>query len=287
MKILITGASGKLGTRLRAALGTKHELVLLSHLPIDAPGTKNYVADLNDRDLMTGIMADERPEAIIHLSAIVGPECESNETLAKKINIEATRILAELATEYSVGKFIFASTAAVYRQTSLEPTDEKSNVDPQTVYGKTKLAAEKVLQETAKDSITQFIVFRIFNIYGSEFTDSLVNKLLDSTREQPVTLLEPDNCYRDYIHAEDVVTAIVKALQVRFSTNYCLMNIASGVAISNAELVEAIKLHGTTPHFTIQPSGLNVLWADISQAREVIGFRPSKSLELKTGRLYI
>ena len=285
MKILITGASGRLGKRLRGSLGSEHELILISHALIDSPGTENYTATLDNHSLLTKIMSEERPDAIIHLSALVGPDCESNESLAKKINTEETGILAELATKHKIKKFIFASTAAVYRQHALRSTSEIDNVDPQTIYAKTKLAAEKTLANIAKTASTQFVVLRIFNIYGPDFEDSLINKLLKSSREQPVTLLGPDNCYRDYVHVDDVVAAIVNVLQTKLDTNFSLMNIASGVATSNTELVEALKLHGATPYFTTKSCDLSVLWADISHAREIINFKPVKSLGLKAGRL--
>lgn len=279
MKILITGASGRLGRELVKALRERHELVALSRTSSPTlQDVTSYAVDLANPSQLSGVIATEKPDAIIHLAAILGPACESNPDLAEKINVEATKKLVELASQHGVKKFVFASTSAVYNQLELSPTDEFSNIGPRSIYGKSKLKAEQIIQEISLHSSTQFAVLRIFNIYGAGFEDSLVYKLTRSSSDHPVMLLGPDNYYRDYIYVADVVEAFRNAVEVAQEDKYLVMNIGSGRAVSNRSLVDELIKNGLSPSYTSSQSALSVSWANIAKAKKEIGFSPSTGI---------
>jgi UDP-glucose 4-epimerase len=280
MKIFITGASGKLGTALVKSFGTASELVLLDRTPTaNSQSVTSYELDLSDLSSIDDIISRERPDVIIHLAAILGSSCESDPQLAEQINVEATRKLAEFASKYGVSKFVFASTSAIYRQSEFTPTNERSNIDPQSVYGQTKLKAEQAIQACAERSGTDFTVLRMFNIYGLAFSESLIYKLIHSTKDAPVTMFGPDNFYRDYIHVQDVVRAFEKAVALpHVGGQFRVMNIASGEATNNTSMVEQLVSQGIEPHYNTKDAGFSFTWADIKQAKEVLGFEPHTTI---------
>jgi UDP-glucose 4-epimerase len=279
MKILISGANGRLGGHLVAKLIKDHQLVLASRGQEKVQGAATYDIDLSDPTCLNGIIETEKPEAIIHLAALLGPVCEANPELAQTVNVDATRQVAAAARDNGVRRLVFASSAAVYNQTELKPTKENENIDPQSNYGKTKLAAENALLETLSGTGTSLIILRPFNIYGSGFSESLVQRLVDSVRGEPVKLRGPDNFYRDYIHFDDVIQAVCLCLEAKIDGPLKL-NIASGQATSNAALVEALRRKGLDVRFEAEVGPTDISWADVSAAKSALGFTAQAEIRL-------
>ena len=85
--------------------------------------------------------------AVIHLGAIVGdPACAINDDFTVGTNFEATRILAAACKEHGVRRFIFGSTCSVYGASDAQ-LDERSALNPVSLYANTKIAAERALLE--------------------------------------------------------------------------------------------------------------------------------------------
>jgi UDP-glucose 4-epimerase len=282
VKILITGASGNVGRYLSDELSNEHTVIALSRSAPNQTHTYTHIVHdlMSDTDKLDAVFTDWVPDAVIHLAAILGGSCETNPELARSLNTDITHRLAQLSTKHHVNKFIFFSTAAVYHQVDLSPTDEVSNIEPRSVYGQTKLQAEDAIQNiAAKSRATQFITFRPFQIYGDSFEKSLVHMLARSTPQNSVHLISYKNLYRDYIHISEVARAVSLALANDFQNPHTIMNLASGMARSNADLVYELEQNGIHPSYTLgENDKLDVLWADISKLRSVLGFQPSSTL---------
>ncbi len=283
MKILITGAGGKLGSEMIQTFSGDYELVLIYHTTPkqQPPNATCYEVDFADPTGLPEIVATEKPDVIIHLAALLGGACQKDPVLTWAVNVDATRRLAELAATNQVGRFLFASTAAVYdlaerRQVS----EDDAESTPQSAYGLSKMQAEQALQKVAsnKQNTTEFVSLRIFNMYGPLFTDSLVYKMAHSTAEAPLTLFGPHNFVRDYIHSNDVIEAFVRAATMPLGKPYVNLNIASGVGIDNEGLAQAMIDQGLTPHFTIIPGSPSYSWANIQAAERLLGFNPNTTI---------
>lgn len=282
MKVLITGASGNLGRAAAKVLAANgHELVYVSRkAPQNAPNAKHYAVDMAESDRLTDIFAHEKPDMVIHLAAMLGPVCDQQPELAQKVNVDATRRLAELSVKNNVRTFIFPSTAAVYNQQELQATNEDSNVDPRSMYGKTKLAAEHALAEISKTGDTHFVALRIFNVYGQGFAMSLVNKLAESTPDAPVNLFGVDTFYRDYINVKDIVVLFKNLCQKENLAAFAVYNVAGGKAINNTELIASLRQQGYDPQFTVRDAPPSYSWADISRAKTELDFTPTPGVVL-------
>lgn len=132
MKVLLIGASGYLGLRLYLDLYKEFEIVgtFHSHSMI-----KKFVPlDIRDQTAVNDIIQKNRPEAIIHVANNAsGSWCEQHPQEAVALNQVATQHIVEAANEIEA-KVVYISSFAVF--------------DPSTVYGKTKLASEKIVEQT-------------------------------------------------------------------------------------------------------------------------------------------
>lgn len=151
MNIVITGKTGYIATSLRKFLNTKSKDIKCDQKSIQNDAISNLC--LNNTDVL------------IHLAAIVHKkEITTSETEYYQVNTELTHQLAIKAKASGVKQFIFFSTMAVYGKTQGEINSE-TNLNPITFYGKSKLAAEKLLKEL-QDENFKVIIIRPPMVYG-------------------------------------------------------------------------------------------------------------------------
>jgi FlaA1/EpsC-like NDP-sugar epimerase len=167
--VLVTGAGGSIGSELCRQIGrfSPASLMLLEHsenslffierelralfpeLPI-----RTYLADIRERARVDGILARQRPDVIFHAAAHKHvPMMEANPTEAIKNNVLGTKALAELADAHGVSEFVMIST-------------DKA-VNPTSVMGASKRAAEIIIQALSQRSKTRFVAVRFGNVLGS------------------------------------------------------------------------------------------------------------------------
>lgn len=136
MNILVTGGYGQLGTALKEVL--KHEEMLL---------TDTDSMDITEASQIEKVFTEFQPEWLVHGAALTNVDgCEENPELADKINHIGTKILAEQCKK-SDCKMIYISTDYVFDGTKSSPYTEEDEPNPKSVYGSTKLAGEKAVQE--------------------------------------------------------------------------------------------------------------------------------------------
>lgn len=286
MRVMVTGAAGRIGGRVVGQLAAaRAEVIAVDSRPLlPQPNTRVLSVELlGDPALLDRLIGAVRPDVVIHLAGLAGPGCEARAEEARMRNVRFTADLARAAAAHGVARFVFSSTSAVYHQDRLAPTREDENVDPRSVYGQTKLAAEAALAELAPAWDTAFVALRIFNVYGAGMDASLCERLRGSIPAQPVRLSGWDNFYRDYLHADEVARALVLAARAdRPGGTHDVLNVGSGVACSTADLVAELERRGLRPAYE-RPSEADVpsySWADIGRAAEIIGFVPRQGLFL-------
>ena len=141
--VWITGAGGLIGNYL---VQTASQF---------APGLRvrgltRAVLDLEDFTAVREAFRREPPELVIHCAALANtPACEKNPPLARKLNVDVTRLLAELAVDIP---FLFFSTDLVFDGLAGN-YDESAAVKPLSVYGKTKAEAERIVLANPKHSV--------------------------------------------------------------------------------------------------------------------------------------
>ena len=263
MNIIITGHKGYIGSVL-----TKY---------LEGFGYRVYGIDLRDvprndyigiRRLITSI--PHQIDGIVHLGAhsLLGPSVKDPLSYYDNNVYASAQMLKSLIDSKWNGKFIFASSAAVYGNCNgiIREDDIKNPINP---YGKTKLHFEHILQDAFKAYEFQSTSFRFFNVCGA---DTKNNTGQSSDQPHIITSMcraaaagrnftingqayetYDGTCVRDYIHVLDVCRAILSELLVG---NYGAQayNLSSGVGTSNLELFNAFKeITRTKIDFNIGP----------------------------------
>lgn len=151
MKILLTGSSGRVGRAIFGALAARHDVVGIDRTPF---ATTRHVGDVTDPHVLTPAL--EGVDAVIHAAALHAPHVPlHSESEFKRINVDGTLALARLSREAGVRRLVFTSTTALYGH-AITPgqctwVDEQTVPQPRTVYHRSKLAAERGLEDMAEE----------------------------------------------------------------------------------------------------------------------------------------
>lgn len=219
-----------------------------------------------------------QPDVVVHLAAIhYIPYCNSHPVETFEVNVMGTRNLLKFCTNV---KFLFASSAAVYPPLN-RPLVEHLH-GPIDIYGKTKLIGEDLVRLYCRNPI----IVRLFNVYGlndvnPHLIPELVSQIKRGRRLCEVGNLSPK---RDYIHVDDVCSAIITLLEHSKGGTY---NVGTGREYSVEEVVKLIgeildeEVKIVQVGERMRAVEREHLLADISKIKEETGWRPV--LELKEG----
>ncbi len=246
--ILVTGAAGSIGSELvrQVARFNPRKVILfersendLYHLEIELRkmswNTKfvPFVGDVRDVERVRECMRLYKPASVFHAAAYKHvPMMEANPAEAVKNNIFGTRVLADMASEYNVEKFVLISTDKAVR--------------PTNVMGATKRVAELILQSKSalENCNTQFIAVRFGNVLGSN--GSVIPLFKKQIAEGgPVTVTHPD-ITRYFMTIPEAVQLVIQAGAMGRGKEIFLLEMGEPVRIR--DLAEnLIRLSGLTP----------------------------------------
>jgi dihydroflavonol-4-reductase len=215
MKILVTGGSGFIGSRLALeARRDGHELVVAGQLnteaerarlrELEAAGVKLEQGPLQDAAYARRIA--DGCQVVIHLAA-AQHEANVPEQYFIDVNVGGTRTLLEAAKRASVGRFVYGSTIGVYGESTGETLDERSPPKPMNMYGRSKLAAEGVVKEFA--SALPASIVRISETYGPG--DFRLLKLFRALDRGRFRIIGPGQNRRQAIHVADLIRGLLLA----------------------------------------------------------------------------
>lgn len=220
-EVLVIGGAGYIGSALVPQLldqGLNVRLLdrfIFGHEPIaafvDDPRLTIQDADFRRTDQL--VIAMRHAETVIHLGGIVGdPACALDEGLTIELNLAANRAVAEIARAQQVRRFIFASSCSVYGAND-EILDERSQLNPVSLYAKSKVASEIVLEQLA-DEILRPTILRLGTVYGlsgrTRF-DLVVNLLTARAAIDGVIPIIGASQWRPFVHVADAAAAFALA----------------------------------------------------------------------------
>jgi nucleoside-diphosphate-sugar epimerase len=224
--ILLVGGAGYIGSALLPMLLEKgHRVRLLDLFLYGSEAIQDFLyhprleimrADFRQVDKV--VEATKDMDAVIHLGAIVGdPACALDEDLTIEVNLMATRMIAEVAKGSGVSRFIFASTCSVYGACD-EVLDEHSELNPVSLYARSKIASERVLLSLS-DSNFAPTVLRFGTIYGlsgrTRF-DLVINLLTAKALVEGQITIRGGDQWRPFVHVHDAALAVFKTLEAPF-----------------------------------------------------------------------
>ena len=168
-KILILGAGGQVGTELQRSFANAGEVIALSR----------ETADLSRPEELRSLIRQLHPDVILNAAAYTAVDrAESEPELALTINGEAPRVLAEEAANLNA-LIVHYSTDYVFDGAKRSPWEEGDETNPLNVYGRTKLAGERAIQEVGG----RYLIFRTSWVYGPHGRNFLLT-MLRSGRER-------------------------------------------------------------------------------------------------------
>ena len=260
-RILITGGAGYVGSVMVPVLLTAgHEVVVLDNLMYGQTSLLG-VADHNRFSFVRGDARDERllskllpkVEVVIPLAAIVGvPACDHNLGLAESLNLGAIRSLIKLCSPEQI--IIFPATNSGYGIRSSEACcTEDTPLEPVSLYGQTKVQAEKALLERS-NAITLRMA-TIFGVSPRMRLDLLVNAFVYEAITREYIVIYEKDFKRNYIHIRDVADCFLFCLENFERLKDEAYNLGLDEAnYTKEELASLVKEH--LPHF-------NVIFSDV------------------------
>ena len=187
-KILITGGAGYIGQNLVSFfLKENWKIYVIDNLSTSKSINQSikkkinfYKIDLTKESKVKSFFANKNFDLVIHLAAFSGIG-EFNKNVLKSFNNNffSTRNLVNYAFTKKKTRLIFASSAAVYGETTKEKISEKFTCKPINYYGLSKLACENIIRHEFKSKKNNYAILRYFNVVGS-IVDFPIKKKINS-----------------------------------------------------------------------------------------------------------
>jgi UDP-glucuronate 4-epimerase len=286
--ILVTGAAGLIGGRLVSRLAAEGVAVIATdrRTAESLPGVRWVTIDLMDGAALTALMREVQVSAVVHAGAISGPMIAAGDPhQVISVNVGGALNIAEASLRAGVERLIALSSAGVYgAQATFDPVGEDAPLNATDVYGASKTAAETVLRAYRHDHRLPVIVLRPSSVYGpGRVTACFIRDMIDHARSgEPLALAPEGACRRQFVHVDDVVAAIVGALNApRFE--HFAFNVSGGTWLSEQEIaaLAAPVLPGLRIASIAAPARCldgEMGPLDTARARAAFGFSPSISL---------
>lgn len=246
-RTLVTGGAGFVGSGLvRHLLALNHEVLVLDdlsrgsleNLP-DSDQVTVIKGDIRDRDLLSRAMS-RAPEYVFHLAAHhYIPFCNQNPEETISVNVHGTQcVLSAAKAAGTVKKLIFASTAAVYAPSSAQHL-ETEQPGPIDIYGISKQCGELLTEHYHRETGVPTLCARLFNVIGPRETNP--HLIPDIMNQLPGPEIRLGNMMpkRDYIHVDDVASALMTLLLADLKDG--CVNVGTGHAYSAQDVVKEME----------------------------------------------
>jgi len=300
----VTGGAGYIGSVTAKLLQNKgYEVVVFDNLKggyKENVSSKLVVGDLLNKEDINSGFKDENFDAVIHFAALaLAGESMEQPFRYFQNNILGGINLLEFMKQRNVKYIVFSSTCAIYGTPKILPVTENAEKSPESVYGESKLAFEKILYWYDKIYGIKHINLRYFNAAGAFSDNSLGENHNPETHIIPRAIkaalgefefelygndyeTKDGTVIRDYIHVEDLANAHILAIEKLGKTNKSdSFNLGTGIGYSNLEVLNMIKkISGINFSIKIAPRRLGdppIIYADNKKAKEELGFNPKYS----------
>ena len=280
MDVLLTGATGFIGTQVRRQLAGKHRVFAMTRggRPPSEEAVTWIEGDLADRDVAHRL--PERVDGVVYLAQ--GRRYREFPEGAWDVfdaNVLGMMSILEYAREHGVGRFILASSANVYRRSD-ESLREDAVTEPRTFYARSKRAAEVLL--TSYADFFPCVVLRLFTVYGPGQSRALIPSLIERVRSgRPIQIEGQEGLKVSPIFLDDVSVAIQAMLEHDAGTaGVEIFNVGGDETTTVLGLGRLLgRVLGKTAEFEFvagDPSG----WvADSSKLKRAVGLRSLVTLE--------
>lgn len=288
-RVAVTGSSGFVGRHLLKALDAAGVPAASFHRsrPEPAPPSDRAweVVDPLDPSSVTAALRRSRATALIHLAGMRAPAgAPHGASATAEANFAAAAVCLEAAMEAGLRRVVLLGSAEEYGPQA-GPLREDAPLDPRTPYGISKAAATSMALALHRGRACPVVVLRAFSVYGPHQPAHMfvAEAIACAVGRQPFRMTAGEQ-KRDLVYVEDVVTALLAALDAPGVEGHVL-NVGSGTAHRLRDVAALIwRLSGTDAPLLVGerpavPEELYDTWADVTRAADLLGWRPRVPLE--------
>jgi len=288
MKILVTGSSGTIGTRLCEVLMEKgHDVTGVDRKPNQWQEKVNditVVADLCEKANVSRLPTNI--DLVIHLAANARVyELVEHPERAEE-NMSSTFNVLEYARGNKIPRFIFASSREVYGNihADLYSEDMARIEECESPYTASKIAGEALVESYRRCYGLKTVMFRFSNVYGAyDDSERVVPLFIRQARANETMTIFGETKKLDFTYIDDTVQGIVQTIDKFDAAEGEVLNLAFGQGTTILHLAETVKeLLGSSSEIKIGESRTGEIThyiADISKAKKLIGYDPKSSFE--------
>ena len=318
MNILVTGGAGYIGTHtLVELLNRGHDVVVVDNYVNSHPESLDrvreitgksfpfYEANVCDEAALDRIFDENKVDCVIHFAGLkaVGESC-AKPLMYYRNNLDGMLSLISSMRKHDVKRFVFSSSATVYRSDAGMPVDEESPLGCINPYGWTKFMGEEILRDVAKaEPDWSVVLLRYFNPIGAhesgkigEDPNGVPNNLMPYITQTALGRLKelhvfgndyptPDGTgVRDYIHVVDLAEGHVAAIEyARDHTGCEAFNLGTGEGYSVLDIVHAFERvnHVKVP-YEIAPRRAGdppTVYAKVGKAEKMLHWKARRTLD--------
>jgi UDP-glucuronate 4-epimerase len=246
---------------------------------------KFYKTDIANKDELEKIFKENKIDKICNFAAQAGVRYSlENPFIYAETNYVGTLNLFELAKRYKINHIIHASTSSIYGLNEDMPFTEDQRVDtPISIYSATKRGCELLAHSYNHLFGLNITCLRFFTVYGPfgrpdmalfKFTKNILD-------DKPIDVYNNGDMTRDFTYVKDIVEGFFLALEKPMG--YCIINIGNGNPTKLMDYVKFVEENlgkkAKINFMGMQPGDVKETSADISKAKELLGYEPKVNVE--------
>lgn len=323
-KILVTGAAGFIGYHTSARFLARGDQVIgidnlnsyydvalkearLARLQA-GQGFSFFRADLQDREAITRLFAEQRPDVLIHLAAQAGVRYSlTNPHVYVESNVVGFLNVLEACRHHPVKHLVYASTSSVYGANSAMPFSEHESAEhPLTLYAATKKANEMMAHAYSYLYGIPTTGLRFFTVYGPWGRPDMALYLFTKAilDDRPIDVYNDGRMRRDFTYVDDVVEGIVRVADrpaqadtewsserpdpATSTAPFRIYNVGNSQPADLMRYVELIQqCLGRKAKLNLMPlqaGDVPETWANVDDLERDVGYRPSTTIEVGVQR---
>lgn len=302
-KILVTGGAGFIGSHLvdRLLAEGGWQVVVLDdfndfyspeikrenvRLQLLHPDYRLVEGEICDTGLVGDVFRADSFDCVVHLAARAGVRPSLLQPkLYNETNITGTLCLLEAAKEFGVKQFVFGSSSSVYGINCNIPFSEEDRIhQPISPYAATKAAGELLCHTYSHLYDIRTVCLRFFTVYGARQRPDLAihkfSKLISAGK--PIQVFGDGSTRRDYTYIDDIIQGVRAAMDYDGSMHE-VFNLGESDTVELSRLIELLEenlgIEVMIDRQPMQPGDVPITYADISKAREMLGYTPQTKIE--------
>jgi len=292
---LVTGGAGFIGSHLSEELSRRghhvrvaDSLVTGSRSNLDhLPAVEFVQGDLADQDFARRVT--EGVDFVLHQAALPSvPRSVKDPITSNRANVDATLNVLVAARDANVRRLVFAGSSSAYGNTQSLPKHEGMPNNPLSPYALQKVVGEQYLQMFTSLYDLETVTIRYFNVFGprqdpsSPYSGVISLFAAALLENRAPTIYGDGEQTRDFTYVANVVDGVLRACEAPRASGQ-IINVATGIRISLNQLFETMRrLIGVDikPQYAEDRAGdVRDSQADITRAREILGYQPLVSFE--------